>query len=188
MKMFISLMLVLSTNLFALEKKVSTNNFKEAAAHKEYVKFTGESTKFGVVTTSFEGFVKNLNLKYDQEKTALKKLVVEFNVKDLDTDNDSRNEKMWDLCFEQQKYPKIIAFLENLSLKEGETQVSIELKIKDVTQKIPFKITIRKIEKTYEIKGSGIVKYTDYKIANPSILVAKVKEEFQLDFQFIINE
>lgn len=188
MKIFIGLLLLLSTKLFAFEKKISTNNFKEAASYKEYVKFTGESTKFGLVTTSFEGFVKNLNLRYDQEKSTLKKLVVEFNVKDLDTDNDSRNEKMWDLCFEQQKYPKISAFLENLTLKEGETQVSIELKIKDVTQKTPFKITIRKVENTYVIKGSGIVRYTDYKIANPSILVAKVKEEFQLDFQFNVNE
>ena len=50
--------LTLTCSCWALPitKSITSNNYKEANSNSEYLKFKGSSTKFGFVTTSFDGY------------------------------------------------------------------------------------------------------------------------------------
>lgn len=189
MKLFLLFFLFQCISAFALEKIITNQDYNQAKANQEYLKFLGESTKFGLVTTSFDGYVKTFKMTYDKVNDVLKNSKVVFEVKAIDTDSDSRNEKMWDLCLEATKFPTIYAeILSEIKLLDGQYEVPINLKIKETTLKKNLKIVVKNESQFVKIKGTTSILYSEYKIADPSIAIAKVRDRFDLEFEIFITK
>ncbi|MEK6554900.1 MAG: hypothetical protein AABZ31_06660, partial [Bdellovibrionota bacterium] len=110
------LLLILSAPGFSSGETHSFKNanYKEAKKAESFLRFDMASTKFGLVTTSFEGFVKNYNLQGQLKgDELLAGASVDFATQDLDTDIDGRNEKMWDYCLDAKNNPSIRITLNN---------------------------------------------------------------------------
>jgi len=121
------------------EITVESKSFEDAQKQESYFKFIGESKKFGLISTSFEGYAKKFTLSYDEKENFLQEISLLIDLKKLDTDNDSRNEKMWDLCLNTKEFPSLKIKIEKLSLSE-ETQTLVTsnlLKLKFLTQVLP---------------------------------------------------
>lgn len=178
-----SLILIFSAQARVI--KIDSKDFTESKNAKTYFKFTGESTKFGLVTTSFEGVAKQFSLNFTEKKDKLENIELLLPVKAIDTDNNSRNEKMWDLCLEEKKYPEIKVNLPKIDLTATEQTSVGEMTIKD--KKIPLEFVIKKVsEKIYQGKTS--FKLSKANIPDPSIAIASVKDEFLIQFQVDLAE
>lgn len=160
--------------------QINHSSYDEAKKAPTYFKFIGESTKFGLVTTSFDGHATKGELRFDSTKDKLENIVLTVDAKGLDTDNSSRNSKMWEQSLESEKYPKITIKIKEIKASMPEQEVDGEMLVRDT--KLPLKINIIKIDDK-NFKGSSKFKFTDANIPDPSIAVAKVKKQFDIEFQ-----
>jgi len=178
-----SFLITLSVGAKSLE--INNKNYEEAKANKSFFQFAGKSTKFGLVTTTFEGYVKKFALQFDEENNNLKNIELNFLVKNLDTDNDSRNEKMWDLCLEEKKHPKIKILVPQINLKEKIQQIPGTMILKD--KNIQIVLYVKKMSEKVFL-GETKFKLSELGIADPSIFVAKVSDEFKIFFQVDLTQ
>lgn len=172
----------ISMSVFGSELKIVSSNYQDAVRSDNFIKFVGESTKLGFITSSFDGFVKNMPIHYEIDQDILKNISIVIDVKSLDTNNDSRNKKMHNLCLNVDKYPTIEATLLspiNLnSEREGNTNISLKMMNKDI--KTPLKYKIIKNNDIYIISFQGRFSFKEAGIIDPSISIAKVHEFFDL--------
>lgn len=164
---------------------LNSKDFKEASKASTYFKFTSESTKFGLVTTDFEGYARKAQLDYTPKGNIVENLVLNIEVKELDTDNSSRNEKMQEECLEYKKFPQIKVTIPSLDLSAKAQNVEAFMNVRG--KSVPLKIAITKVDdKTFEGKTS--FKLTDAGIPDPSIAIAKVRDRFDIEFQVGLSE
>ena len=77
---------------------------------------------------------------------------------------------------------------EKMSLKEGEVEISGKLKIKEVQKNVVLKLVIEKKENVFYIKGITEISLKDFKVPDPSIAIASVRDQHDLKFGILINE
>ncbi|MBL7664424.1 MAG: YceI family protein [Bacteriovoracaceae bacterium] len=172
-----------SFSSFATEKIFAFASYDEAKEAKNYLKFEGESTKLGLVTTDFDGYVKKFKIDYQLTKLKMEKLKVIIEAKSIDTDSGSRNEKMYELCLETKKYPQISFELSKaLDMQEGKQQVVGILKVRENQVEVPIELEIKKSESGYRVEGETHFSLKELKIADPSISIASVNDKFDIDF------
>lgn len=193
MKIFINVFVILFlNNVLLAETIISKNKFKnysEAETSKEYLKFLGKSTKFKLVTTEFVGFAKEFTFNYDIKNNIISNLKVIVKSSEIDTDNSSRNEKMYKLCLKADEYPEIeVSSEELIPLKEqSDGVINIRLKVKDreVFRKLTF--TMLKEEKGFRVNLKTDFSFVEAGIEDPSILIAKVHELFNIEGSLFIK-
>lgn len=187
MKIMLSLILLISS-AFAETKSFKYNNFEEAENALSYVRFDMESTKAGLITTSFNGFAKTFKISYKKKSKQFKNVKAFVEVIDLDTDVNARNEKMHNLCFEQKKYPQLVVSLnEDLSIgMKKEVKATISVRGKDYPIKMKFKLSDEGENILFE--GSSSVSLKSLLIPDPSIWIASVRDRVDLKFKFEIKK
>jgi polyisoprenoid-binding protein YceI len=165
------------------ELKFSYATFDQAKKEKNYVKFIGSSTKFKMITTEFEGYAKEFTLTYEKKGATLSNLQITLESKQIDTDNNSRNEKMYQKCLLVEKYPLITAKLTtSISLingAEGVVEVILRIKEKDLLRKLQY--SMRDNSGTFEIQFKTDFSFVEAEIEDPSIFIAKVHELFLIE-------
>ena len=183
------LIVLISTNNFvdASELSYQFKNYDEARESVNYLKFEGASTKLGLITTSFDGYAKDIQINYDLAHDQLNSLEVTILVKGLDTDIKSRDEKMHNEIFEFGVHPIIKArALGKLVLAPGEQNVDMlfTVKGKELTKKI--KLKIEKKEDRFFISGQTSLSLKELALPDPSIAIATVRDNFDVKFAIIL--
>lgn len=176
-------LLVLSSNLGAREVNYHADNYRLASEAKNYIKFEGASTKFGLITTSFDGYAKDIKIDYEMLGEVIKRLSINIPIKGMDTDLDSRNEKMFIEIFDMKKYPEVVVkSSDNLILREGEQTIEMFFIIKDKLTKREVKIKTEKRNGKYFISGETTLSIKELGLPDPSIVIAKVRDNINLKF------
>lgn len=173
----------------AKAKNYKFENYDQAKDSYNYVMFESESTKLGFITTSYDGYVKEYDVNFKRDGDDLKDIEVKIMTSSFDTDNSSRDEKMFESILEVEKYPHMIfKSNEKMSLKEGEVEISGKLKIKEVQKNVVLKLVIEKKENVFYIKGITAISLKDFNVPDPSIAIASVRDQHDLKFGILINE
>lgn len=173
--------LILSTGARADEITIRAADYDAAEAAPTYFKFVGHSKKLGLIGTSFSGFAKAATVTYQKQAKALSGITLKIEVAGLDTDNKSRNEKMWDTCLDREKFPEIVVRLQGAVDPERERQeIPAEMAVRGKT--VPLMLVLEK-KGEGDFVGTSSFKLTEAGIPDPSILVASVKDEFEIEFR-----
>ena len=187
--LFSFLILIVSTgNTTEVLRKF--NNYSESKKSSEFIRFSSESTKLGFITTEFDGYARQFKLNYDIDKKIVKNIKATIEVKELDTDNGSRNEKMIQTILNAATYPIITAEVLNpVSLIEGNqaTEMFFQIKGKRIAKKVHFKI-LNTSPGHHLISGQTTIKLSELDLPDPSIAIAKVRDDFDLSFSFVLSE
>lgn len=176
---------ILSLNLYAQElaKEFVFKDYNEAKSSNIFIKFASESTKLGFITTSFDGYAKKFSYEYQYNKNTISSAVVKIIASSIDTDSDSRNEKMYELCLEANKYKEItIKIDEAIDMNKASQKVQGLLIVRDESFIVNLDLEIKKGEDKNILLGKSKFKLTDLKIKDPSIAVASVRDQFDVEF------
>lgn len=177
--------LLLSCNAIIAET-FKTQSFDAAKKESQYLKFTGTSTKFGFVSTDFDGYAKEFSIETTigkkENQPQLIKAKIDIVATSLDTDNSSRNEKLHTKCLNAEIYKNITAeLIEPVLLNESTDQkANLKLTVRDTTMTIPSIYSIKKIENGFEIEFTTQFSFKEAHIPDPSIAIAKVEDLIKL--------
>ena len=167
----------------AKELKYHHKTYDDAKKSKEYIMFEGESTKLGLITTGFDGYAKDFKINYDLVENQVNGLVVTMLTTELDTNVVSRNDKMINTILNNEKYPEISsALLEKLNLIDGEQTIKMRFKVKDHLVVKPVTIKVEKNDEGFVVSGTAFIGLQELGLPDPSIMIAKVKDEIALKF------
>jgi hypothetical protein len=184
-----SYLLLVSSTSFANDYEFKNASYKEASKSESFVQFKMSSTKVGIFTTSFDGYVKNFKLQGQVENQQLKAgASIEFLVEDLDTDIDGRNEKMWDLCLDSKKHPKLsLVLTSDVLINDNEVIVPAKLYLRGYEK--PVLLTVRGSKENHQIafQMQGKLSLRELEIPDPSIAVASVKDEILVTSKIVIT-
>jgi len=167
-------------------KNYKLGNYEDVKKSSEYIKFEMDSTKLGIITTSFSGFVKDFAISFNKEGNILRDLKVVFEAKNMDTDIDARNEKMWNLCLDYKNFPKIMVIFNNEIPMESNDFVSIPatIKIRGMSKDFLVNIKTHKVNNKLIVQGNSQLKLSELEIPDPSIFVASVSDLVKISFYF----
>jgi polyisoprenoid-binding protein YceI len=147
-----------------------------------FIKFGSESTKFGLLTTSFEGKILSFSISGKMDKDGFENVLVKIPVSSLSTDLGARDEKMQDEILNKSSHPEIrISFLSKIPLGEGEQRAVMNIQGRDH----PINLSVKVVENAgvRVVSGSGSFKLTELGLPDPSIAIAKVRDQFDLSFR-----
>jgi hypothetical protein len=170
--------------MFSLFSALATDffyeDFDKAKSAESFIRFDMESTKIGLFTTGFSGVVKKFTINRDQATT------LTFKVVDMDTDIDSRNDKMWEQSFDYKNHPEIKVEIQDAPVV-GENTMKAKIYLRGYTKEFPLKVLVTKTENGLLAKGSAVLKISELEIPDPSIAIAKVRDEINLEFSFLLK-
>ena len=170
-------------------EKIKYSNFKDAEKASQYIKIHMESTKFGMLTTGFDGWVKSFGLSGTVKGASILNAVVEFKLNDLDTDNKARDIKMNEDIFETEKYPNLkVKLVGPLTVGKTGQKLKAIFSVRGKNKPSQFTISTSKVGNQIKVIGKGVVKLSKLEIPDPSIFIAKVRDEVDIDFEFLVNE
>jgi polyisoprenoid-binding protein YceI len=178
----------LSFNLLAApltQKTFHQNNFNDAKKADSFLKFKNASKEFGLITHEYEGYALDFKIQYQIKKDQFTDIKVEIPVNSIDTDNNDRNKKMKDFCFESSNYP-YLAITTNSPLKMTDEEQVIDGKINVRGLDKPIQITLKANAK--EFSGKAKLSFKDLEIPDPSIAIASIKDEIFVNFKVILNQ
>jgi polyisoprenoid-binding protein YceI len=189
---FLSIFIYLvSLNLFSETtiQKFHYKDFETAQKAETSLRFESISTKLGMISSHFEGQAKIFSISYNIQNNKLEDVKIKINTASFDTDSKARNEKMNELCLESSKFPEITGTISSpINIGVQNQELPVEFMVKGHLRKLTMKVsTEKKLEKVY-IKISGNFSLKEWEIPDPSIVIAKVRDQFDLYFETIINE
>ncbi len=186
MKYLLLMFILLSQLSFAqeLKKDFHLESYKMATKAETYIKFENKSTKFGLLTTSYDGYAKDFSVSYSYKDQSFSGVKVTVKGNSIDTDVDARNEKMHDLCLETKTYPDIIVTLSSVvKVQADEQNVPATILVRGKSKPIEIKMTV----KENEVVGKAKLSFKELEIPDPSIAIAKVKDEINLEFKLSLK-
>lgn len=170
-------------------EKFEYSSFDDAEKADSFLKLEGKSTKAGLITTTFTGFVKNFNVTAGVSESEFKNVAATFQTQSLDTDNSARNTKMWDYCLEATKFPEIKIQLSSPVLRNKKDQtIPGTISIRGQNKPIKLVIAATEDESEYLISGETVISIKASEIPDPSIFIAKVKDEIKIIFKLKIKK
>jgi len=115
----------------------------------------------------------------------------------FDTNNESRDEELRtvmhaetspDVAFELLNSVPLLCDPE--TLKESQKcpfEISGDLTINNVTRNISLKSEITSIGSSYKISGTTTIRWADYNVEDPSILIAKLYDDVKINFSVLLD-
>ena len=182
----IFLLLAIAPSAYATELSLTNDSYEAAEHAPSYFRFIGHSRKLGIIGTSFTGYAKQAKVSFERKAGQLVGVQVAIPANSIDTDNQSRNEKMWSTCLEVEKYPEILVRInEPIILAPGTQVVSATMGVHGA--EIPLTIQLAKAEGS-EFRGRTSFRLSAAGIPDPSIAIASVKDEFEIEFQVDVRD
>lgn len=173
----------------AKELNYQYKNYEAAKKAEDFILFEGSSTKLGLITTGFDGYAKEYKVSYDLVNDQVNKLGVIIPVSALDTDVESRNEKMINTILNREKFPEIqVRIIDKVILTNGEQTLNMMFTVKDLKVIRPVVINVEKLKGQYYVTGKSTVGIKELGLPDPSIVIAKVKDELNLKFSIHLQE
>jgi len=188
MKALLFLSLFISFSVFAgnINKEFTTKSFADAKKSEQYIRFDMKSTKAGMFTTSFTGFVKDFNINTDKKNDMISGGTLKFKVLSLDTDSDGRNEKMHNKCFSHTKFPELSVKFSNSIKYNTESDIEGIINVRGKNKPIKIHMKVTKTGDTVQVQGTAKVKLSELEIPDPSIFIASVSDEVVILFSIKI--
>lgn len=186
MKYILIFLIAISFNSFGkdLKETINYDSFEKAKNGKSQLKFIVESTKAGLFSSDVDGYVKEFDYsaKLDEKNMIMTDMVISFAVEKMDTDNESRDTKLHDLCMSAKEFPRV------------EVRVPGPLFLKEARpHKYQGVVIIRGNERPFEIElsqnlegnkmiitGHSVWGLKSMGIPDPSIMVAKLSDEIRI--------
>jgi polyisoprenoid-binding protein YceI len=185
MKYLILLFIVFSTQA----KDYSFKDYETAKNSAEFLYFESESTKLGLITTDFRGYAKKFKVETQRQGNSINKVKVILFTKFLDTDNSSRDDKMYESILLVEKYPEItFSSSQTIKLQEGTANVKGLLKIRDIEKEVTLNLNIKNTNQAFQITGESSLGLKEFTIPDPSIAIASVRDRFDLKFRIMIEK
>jgi polyisoprenoid-binding protein YceI len=174
-----------------LNKSFKFETFKDAEKAKDKVAFTIGSRKVGVLTTHHTGYVKDGNFNVTLTGNTFSGAVLKMDPKSLDTDNGSRNEKMWSKCFETDKYKTLqVLFPNSAELVDGNYTGTVPamMTVRDKEFPIEVELNVQESDDGYQVSGKSKLSFKGLEIPDPSLpLIAKVLDDINVEFSFSVG-
>lgn len=170
-----------------ITQNFSSGSWEKAKRSSNRLQFIVESTKVGIFSSDVDGYVKNFSYKadLDEKNGILRNMVIQFQVKDMDTDDEDRDEKLHNKCMGIKNYPTITVnvpgplFIKGKRMEKLKGTVNIRGKDKE------FLLFIR-----CDLKGNklNIIANTTWslkkmEIPDPSIAVASLSDEIRVNIR-----
>lgn len=184
---FIFVLCFSMTPLLGKEINVHSASYSEAKKNENFLKFQSSSTKLGFIKTSFDGYAKDFKVNYDEKDQVISKIEVIVPVKSLDTDISSRDEKMHNDIMEAEKFAYLKASSSGpVKLIAGEQKISMNFTIKDkqVTRLVLLNVMYK--DNRWHIAGKAELGLQEMGLPDPSIAIAKVRDQFDIEFEVIL--
>lgn len=184
---FLVLLLTINLPLSAEEIRYQFKDYNEAKKAENYISFESSSTKFGIITSTFDGYAKDITIKYHLNNKVVERLETIVDSRSLDTNVDARNHKMFNSILETEKYPQIrIVINDKLTLSEGEHHIEMVFFIKDkqVSKKVDYVVEVKDGKNL--IHGKTTIGLKELGLPDPSIAIAKVRDLFDLKFSITL--
>jgi hypothetical protein len=196
---FWALALILSiSSLKAVEfsKVVSLDTYAKAEQHEEKITFSLKSTKLGFITTDVKGVVRQFSVKglWNIKKDEIFQVKTSFQVKDMDTDNEGRNDKMWNKCLSWETFPQIDLMIAGPILLSQEEELTTSGVIFLLGKEYPFKTTVQvtKVDGSqptqWLIEGKSQLSLKDLHIPDPSIFIARVHDDVLVEWKIMLKK
>lgn len=164
----------------------TSENYEEAKKAESNIKFDMASTKVGLFTSHFTGFVKKFSVSGDKNGNSIHNAAIEFDVKELDTDIDGRNEKMWDLCLDASNHPKVqIKLSQPIEIGAEEREIPGIINVRGQDYPLTLKI---KVDSNMIVDIKGQISIKELKIPDPSIAIASVRDSIDISAHLIIKD
>lgn len=190
MKLFL-ITIVFCFSAFAGEfsKDFSFKDFNQAKGADSYLKFTVESTKVGLFSSDVDGYVLNYKATVSENKNELRKLLVSFPAKSMNTDHESRDEKLHNLCMGANDFPEIKVSINGPLSVNGEKQVVDALfTIRGKNKTSPISLILKREGKHIYAEGKTVLSLKEMEIPDPSIAVAKLSDDIRIEFKLDVEE
>ena len=129
------------------------------------------------------------------EENITGKLVVQAN--SLKTGIGMRDSKMYEYCLETDKYPTVTFEMrgvtgnaEGLKSKAGTGKIKLhgKLTVRSTTRDIAVPTTYTWKDDQLHLKGAADLKWTDYGVPDPSILISTLYPEIKLSFDIALDK
>jgi len=190
--------LFLLASFHLLGREISTNisykTFEDAEVALgdgvNYLRFVIESTKLGFLTSEVEGFVLKhaISGELDDKNQRLSKMKINFKVKQMNTDNDSRDEKMHGHCLDSSKYSDInVEILSDYKIGSGQKSLPATIEIRGKKKNINVLLKVSKQANQFLVEGKSLMKFSSLEIPSPSISIASVSDNINVDFKLLVN-
>jgi hypothetical protein len=139
----------------------------------------------GLFKSTFKNYVLNFKLDYQQSSDFIQDGQVRFKVQDMNTDVESRNEKMWKYCLNSDIYPEIVVvFKKDISLKTTDTQdIPAVINILGVGHPIHLKLQAKTQDSKIYIQGEAVASLKELGIPDPSIAIASLEDSVKIFFK-----
>ena len=169
------------------QKKYKFESYKKAKESKEnYLVFKVKSKKMGFMISDIDGHVKEFEVKsnINAQKKIIKDINVKFKVKSMDTDNESRDEKLHEFCLDYKDNEFIeVKSNSNCLYENGNCLVDAKINILKKWYPIKIKLNITSSGGIIKVNGEAISGLKELNIPDPSILVAKLLNQIKIIFQ-----
>ena len=187
MRFILLIFLSLHLPTWADTLEVKNQTFAEAKMNRDFVRFDMASTKIGLFTSHFSGFVRNFKLEYQVGDHEVHDIKIQFLASDMDTDNGSRNAKMRAKCLNEKDFPQMeVQISQLLKVVEGEQKVAGVLLVRGQKKPIEMSISMHKeSDSAWDIEGTSDLSLKDLEIPDPSISIASVDDHVRIHFRML---
>jgi polyisoprenoid-binding protein YceI len=174
---------IFNSQAVEIKKLYSFSNFELAQKDSNQLKFTIESTKVGLFSSDVDGYALKFSARAQINNEVLSNMEIKIPSASLNTDSDSRDEKLHDHCLSIKRYPDI-----KIQLK-GTYDLS-----KGGAKTLPGTVFIRGNERVVNVElesssngdfimvqAKSVWMFSKMNIPDPSIAIAKVSDEIKIN-------
>lgn len=175
----------LSQSVFAemIQNEINFKNFEDAekAAHLTWIV---ESTKVGLFSSDVYGYVLTYkySAEFDKENKILRDMTLKFPINAMNSDSESRDEKLHNKCLGSSEYKEIVVTIKGPIFLKDKRERDYQGSVLIRGQEKPFKISFTPSldEKSLTLKAESQWSLKAMEIPDPSIAVAKLSDEIRL--------
>lgn len=159
-------------------------DWDQAENAQNRLQFVVESVKAGFIASDVDGYAKKFSYSadFDQKKLILKRIRMVIEVNSMDTDNQSRDEKLHNLCMSYKDFPRLeLGLDEEISIKNPQTQTYQGwVNIRGKKKKFSIELTSKLEEGILSIEGKSEWSLKEMEIPDPSIFIAKLSDSIRI--------
>lgn len=174
----------LSSSVLAgeLNQSFQFKSYEEAKKNVNQLKFTVVSTKVGLFSSDVDGYALKFEAKANIKASELEKMTIVFPSSALNTDGESRDEKLHELCLSAKKFPNITVTIQGKYNFEKAQKQSLPaiVNIRGKEKKTSIELEASSNGDFLAVSAKSIWKLSEMEIPDPSIAVAKLSDEIKI--------
>ena len=178
--------LCLSVSGQNFSKEYSVADFASAEKSADQVYFVLKTTTGFFFSGEVTGYALKFKLDADVNGEVAENPVISFKVVDFNTDNGSRDERMWDEILDKNVSDSVtVKLTDPLRLDEtGEQRLPGTINIRGKDKDFSLAVKVSGNGDSYLVEGSSEVSLETLEVPSPSIAIATVDDKVDLGFKF----